>query len=206
MTLLRTLLEVPLVWFAAAFAASWLLQRRAAGVRWFAAAEGAASVAILLVVAALNVRTAGFLVSFGANVLSIAAAHAHGQLMYHAVGGPQLYSLVYGPYTFLVYEPMLHHRDALDGREVGAAGARRVGDGGDVSAAAPRRAGAVADGAGADGRGCGFSSRGAGRRAGRSRRCVGGMRAGACAARGGYGPVVARGGLRRVLAAASAWA
>ena len=113
MTLLRTLLEIPLLWFAAAFAVSWLLQRGSAGLRWFAAADGAVALGMLLAVAALNVRTAGFLVSFGANVLSVAAAHAHGQPMYHRVGGPRLYSLVYGPYAFLVYEPMLRFRDAL---------------------------------------------------------------------------------------------
>ena len=110
---MRTLFEIPLVLFVAAYAAGWLLVRRSAGVRWFAAADGAAAAAILLVVAALNVRTAGFLVSLGANVMSIAATHRNGGAMYHAVSGPQLYSLVYGPYTFLLYEPMLHFADAL---------------------------------------------------------------------------------------------
>jgi hypothetical protein len=110
---MRVLLEVPLVWFAAAFALGWLLHRRSAGLRWLQAAEGAASAAILLGVAALNVATAGFLVSFGANVLGIAATHRNGRPMYHAVGGTELYSLVYGPYTYLVYEPLLHGWHAL---------------------------------------------------------------------------------------------
>ena len=111
--MLRTLAEVPLVWYLCAFAAAWFALRQGPVQRRVMVAAGILCCAILLLVAALNVRTAGFLVSFGANVLSIAAAHAHGQPMYHAVGGPQLYSLVYGPYTFLVYEPMLHIRDAL---------------------------------------------------------------------------------------------
>lgn len=111
--MLRTLLEIPLVWFVAAFSAGWLLMRRAAWAQWFAAADGASCIGILLVVSALNVRSAGFLVSFGANVLGIAAAHRHGQAMYHAVGGPQLYSLIYGPYTYLVYEPFLSGMHSL---------------------------------------------------------------------------------------------
>ncbi len=111
--MLRTLLEVPLVWFAAALAGGWLLLRRSARAPAFAAAAGAGSIALLLLVAAGNVRTAGFLVSFGANVLGIAAAHRNGQALYHAVGGAQLYTLVYGPYTYLVFAPVLGFSDAL---------------------------------------------------------------------------------------------
>ena len=111
--MLRTILEVPLVWFAAGLAGGWLLQRKPAWARRFAVLDGACSIAIFCVVAGLNACTAGFLVAFGANVLSIAAAHYNGQQMYHAVGGAQLYTLVYGPYTYLVYEPLLHGLHAL---------------------------------------------------------------------------------------------
>ncbi len=111
--MLRTLFEIPLALFLVAFAAGWLLMRRAAWQQWFAAADGTCAIAILLGVSALHIRAAGFLVPFGANVLSIAAAHSNGQQMYHAVGGPQLYSLIYGPYTYLIYQPMLQFGDAL---------------------------------------------------------------------------------------------
>ena len=110
---LRTLLEIPLVWFALAFLAAWPTMRRVPGAARLGAIAGAASAAMLLSVMAFNVRTAGFLVSFGANVMAIAAAHRNGQAMYHPAGGGQLYSLVYGPYTYLVYEPLFRFTDAL---------------------------------------------------------------------------------------------
>ena len=110
---LRTFAEVPLVLFAAAFAAAWLLLRRASHLARFTLLAGAGSGALLLMVCLLQAFSTGFFVSFGANVLGVAAAHRNGQQMYHAFAAPARYSLLYGPYTFLVYEPLLHSFNSL---------------------------------------------------------------------------------------------
>jgi hypothetical protein len=43
------------------------------------------------------------------NILGNAAAYLHGQPLYLSPTAPSLYSLLYGPWSFLVYVPVLDH-------------------------------------------------------------------------------------------------
>jgi len=70
---------------------------------------GAITCLALIMLLIVNILHGTFIWHDEPNILSIAAATAHDQPMYHAVNSPHLYSLLYGPMTFLVYMPLLWH-------------------------------------------------------------------------------------------------
>jgi len=68
---------------------------------------GIISASAYLVINILSINRVGMLWHDEANILSISAAYTRGQQMYHPVSASALYSLFYGPSTFLVYAPFL---------------------------------------------------------------------------------------------------
>lgn len=110
---MRFLRELPVVLFLLGAALGLLLfaisyslapRRRSALLRSIAFGSG---ILTLLVYVSLNiVSLRGYMMfSDEASIISIAAASLRGQPMYHPVTSPDLaYCLMYGPFTFLVYE------------------------------------------------------------------------------------------------------
>lgn len=68
---------------------------------------GFLSIAVFIFINILNLRRPGILWEDEAHILAVGAAYLHGEPMYHSLSAPDLYSLVYGPLTYLVYVPFL---------------------------------------------------------------------------------------------------
>lgn len=109
--MMHALLEYQALLFLLAFLASLFILRSVPAVKppvllQLSAACGIVSIGVLLVLGVLNLRRPGFLWHDEASILSVAAAYLHGKPLYHA-RDTALYSLLYGPATFLVYVPIL---------------------------------------------------------------------------------------------------
>jgi|GEM_PF-2270180 len=72
-----------------------------------AAVCGGVCISLCVLLCVVNVFRPGLLFEDEANVLSIASAYFHGQPMYTVSNSDTLYSLMYGPATYLIYLPIL---------------------------------------------------------------------------------------------------
>lgn len=108
----HALLENQVLLFLVLLAPSLLLLRLPAlraevATRRLYSSCGAAGVIVFVTLCALNVSRPGFLWHDEPNILSISAAYLHGEPLYHARHAGTLYSLLYGPSTFLAYSALL---------------------------------------------------------------------------------------------------
>lgn len=103
------MLETPPLEFLLLFSILFPVLKRAREhtARQVMAMAGALSVGTLLVLTSVNIVRPDFLWPDEGNILGVSAVWLNGGPMYHAVGAPLLYSLLYGPSTFLVYAPLL---------------------------------------------------------------------------------------------------
>jgi hypothetical protein len=110
-SLFRDIRECPLAWFAIGLGVAWIgvfLSKCLPAIRRYAWLRSTAFAAGMFVVCAYVAITLDSLRSFmipqdEANILSISAATLHGLPMYHLPASPDYsYSLMYGPFTFLI--------------------------------------------------------------------------------------------------------
>jgi hypothetical protein len=106
------LLESPILRFLIALVPSIFLlnilhRRVTPALRWVAISCGGLCITVYVFLSVLNVFRPGLIWHDDGNMLSITAAYIHGQPLYHSRFAPALYSILYGPATFLVWVPIL---------------------------------------------------------------------------------------------------
>ena len=110
MSPVRLVLETPPLEFLLFFSIMFPVLKRVREhtARQVSVIAGALSAVTLLVLTSVNIVRPHFLWPDEGNILGVSAVWVSGGTMYHAVDAPLLYSLLYGPSTFLVYAPLLH--------------------------------------------------------------------------------------------------
>jgi hypothetical protein len=109
--MIHTLLETPVLLLLVIFLPAFLLigRLRASGplLQKILVVCGALCLAVFALINILNVHRPGAFWQDEPNILAIAAIYRHGGPMYHSTAAPVLYSLLYGPTTYLVFVPFL---------------------------------------------------------------------------------------------------
>jgi hypothetical protein len=118
---LRGVLETPALQFFIAFSILWMFRSRLTSKPWsiMAAVVSLSGMAAMLLLGCLNIMRPGFLWGDEQNILGVAAVWLKGGVMYHDPKAPELYSMLYGPYTFLVYAGFLRFTESLGALKIG---------------------------------------------------------------------------------------
>ena len=112
--ILRAILDNQILLFLVLFAPCFLLLRRVPSrvAHRIYSLCGLLSVALFVLLSLLCLARSPFYWHDEPSILSNAAAYMHGQPLYLPPTAPAIYSLLYGPYTYLVYIPfftLFHH-------------------------------------------------------------------------------------------------